>query len=155
MLYTEFVYKVSPFPPPVLVRCWKCGYLHAQEYAGAKWQTQINARVLVLPICTVFLNLGPFSYYLHSYLVSQTILLIAILFFFSFPSWGWRCQGAAFWSVPKKVRKKIVKVLILHGLIYSFLSSTPSECIGVSRHVWYNQGWFHDVTGLASLMQFW
>lgn len=55
MLHTEFTNKVSPFSPPVLVRCWKCGYLHAQEYAGAKCQTQINTRVLILPVFTVFL----------------------------------------------------------------------------------------------------
>lgn len=54
MLYTELINKVSPFSPPVLLRYWKCGYLHA-GYAGAKWQIQINTRVLILPTFIVVL----------------------------------------------------------------------------------------------------
>lgn len=87
MLYTEFINKVSPFFPLVLVRCWKCGCLYAQEYAGAKWHAQIHVTYCNWAYITYFhciLNLGPVSYYLHSYLVSQRILLIAFLFFFSF-----------------------------------------------------------------------
>lgn len=79
MLYTEFNNKVSPYSPPVLVRCWKCGYLHA----GAKCQTDKHQGAY-LTYFHCILNLGPFLYYLYPFLVSQRILLIAILFFFSF-----------------------------------------------------------------------
>lgn len=76
MLYTEFIDKVRPFSP-VLVRCWKCGYLHAE------WQTDEHQGAY-LTYFHCILNLGPFSYYLCSHLVSQRVLLIATLFFFSF-----------------------------------------------------------------------